>query len=461
MNKKVWHCLLCFLLFASVGLAANKKFTLVIDPGHGGRDHGAAGVYSKEKDLVLKFALAFGQMVERNCPDVKVIYTRKTDVFIPLARRAEIANKNHADLFISIHINALSGGRRVRGLQTYTLGRGQNTGQKGIMENLEVAKRENSVIFLEKDYKQKYQGFDPSSPESNIMFEFIQDKNMQQSVELARYMQHHIRAATGLNDMGAHQNNLAVLRLSSMPGCLLELGFISTPEEEDFMNAAGAADMYARGIFNAFVQYKNKYHQGLVVPYKAPAAPKPQMPEIVPQDYKEQSKKAESSKNVKTRGVSLPPNVPQPKVAETSSTNQQTPQMTANQSASQATPAMPQPTEAAPNAKNTVRTSAEAPTSPVANAAQEVPVFKIQILTTSRKLALTDAALKGLKGCEWYEAGGDMKYTYGSSADYNEIRRLRKEIIDRFPDAFIIAFKNGQRMDVNEAIRTFLQNKKK
>lgn len=461
MNKKVWHCLLCFLLFASVGLAANKKFTLVIDPGHGGRDHGAAGVYSKEKDLVLKFALAFGRMVERNCPDVRVIYTRKTDVFIPLARRAEIANKNHADLFISVHINALSGGRRVRGLQTYTLGRGQNTGQKGIMENLEVAKRENSVIFLEKDYKQKYQGFDPSSPESNIMFEFIQDKNMQQSVELARYMQNHIRATTGLNDMGAHQNNLAVLRLSSMPGCLLELGFISTPEEEDFMNAAGAADMYARGIFNAFVQYKNKYHQGLVVPYKASAASKPQVPEIVPQDYKEQSKKAESSKNVKTREVSLAPNVPQPKVAETSSTNQQTPQMTANQSGVQATTAMPQPTEAAPNAKNTVRTSAEAPTSPVANATQEVPVFKIQILTTSRKLALTDAALKGLKGCEWYEAGGDMKYTYGSSADYNEIRRLRKEIIDRFPDAFIIAFKNGQRMDVNEAIRTFLQNKKK
>lgn len=453
--------MLCFLLFASVGLAANKKFTLVIDPGHGGRDHGAAGVYSKEKDLVLKFALAFGQMVERNCPDVKVIYTRKTDVFIPLARRAEIANKNRADLFISVHINALSGGRRVRGLQTYTLGRGQNTGQKGILENLEVAKRENSVIFLEKDYKQKYQGFDPSSPESNIMFEFIQDKNMQQSVELARYMQHHIRAATGLNDMGAHQNNLAVLRLSSMPGCLLELGFISTPEEENFMNAAGAADMYARGIFNAFVQYKNKYHQGLVVPYKAPAAPKPQVPEIVPQDYKEQSKKAESSKNVKTREASLASNGSQPKVPETSTINQQTLQMVANQPGVQAAAATPQPAEAAPNARNEAGTPVQTPTPPTSNADQGVPVFKIQILTTHRKLALTDAALKGLKGCEWYEAGGDLKYTYGSSADYNEIRRLRKEIIDRFPDAFIIAFKNGQRMDVNEAIRMFLQNKKK
>lgn len=461
MNKKVWHCLLCFLLFASVGLAANKKFTLVIDPGHGGRDHGAAGVYSKEKDLVLKFALAFGQMVERNCPDVRVIYTRKTDVFIPLARRAEIANKNRADLFISVHINALSGGRKVRGLQTYTLGRGQNTGQKGIMENLEVAKRENSVIFLEKDYKQKYQGFDPSSPESNIMFEFIQDKNMQQSVELARYMQNHIRAATGLNDMGAHQNNLAVLRLSSMPGCLLELGFISTPEEEDFMNAAGAADMYARGIFNAFVQYKNKYHQGLVVPYKVPAVPKPQVPEIVPEVYKEQSQKAESSKNVKTKEASLTPNVPQPKVTEATSTNQQAPQIAANEPVVRATTAMPQQAEAASNARNEAGSPVQTPTLPAANAAQDVPVFKIQILTTHRKLASTDAALKGLKGCEWYEAGGDLKYTYGSSADYNEIRRLRREIIDRFPDAFIIAFKNGQRMDVNEAIRTFLQNKKK
>lgn len=461
MNKKVWHCLLCFLLFASVGLAANKKFTLVIDPGHGGRDHGAAGVYSKEKDLVLKFALAFGQMVERNCPDVRVIYTRKTDVFIPLARRAEIANKNRADLFISVHINALSGGRRVRGLQTYTLGRGQNTGQKGIMENLEVAKRENSVIFLEKDYKQKYQGFDPSSPESNIMFEFIQDKNMQQSVELARYMQNHIRATTGLNDMGAHQNNLAVLRLSSMPGCLLELGFISTPEEEDFMNAAGAADMYARGIFNAFVQYKNKYHQGLVVPYKAPAVQKPQVPEIVPEVYKKQNQQANLSNNVSKKEASLAANVPQPKVTEATSINQQAPQIAANEPVVRATPAMPQLAEAASNAINEAGTPVQTPTLPAANAVQEVPVFKIQILTTHRKLASTDAALKGLKGCEWYEAGGDVKYTYGSSADYNEIRRLRKEIIDRFPDAFIIAFKNGQRMDVNEAIRTFLQNKKK
>ena len=130
MNKKIQFCLFTMMMFAVSCMAASKKFTLVIDPGHGGKDHGAIGVYSREKDLTLKFGLAFGQLVEQRCPDVKVIYTRKTDVFIPLVTRAEIANKNHADLFISVHINALAGGRKVRGVQTYTLGQGQNTGRK-------------------------------------------------------------------------------------------------------------------------------------------------------------------------------------------------------------------------------------------------------------------------------------------------------------------------------------------
>ena len=168
-------------------MAAKKNFTLVIDAGHGGRDAGAIGQAKvKEKDLTLRYALAFGRMVEQNCPDVKVIYTRKTDTFVELYRRAEIANKNKADLFISIHINSLPRGKRAYGFQTYTLGKSKRTGKKtGVLENLEVAKRENAVILLEKDYKQTYQGYDPNSPESNIMFEFIQDKNMENTVELA------------------------------------------------------------------------------------------------------------------------------------------------------------------------------------------------------------------------------------------------------------------------------------
>lgn len=438
MNKKSLFCLFTMMMFAVSCMAASKKFTLVIDPGHGGKDHGAIGVYSREKDLTLKFGLAFGKLVEQRCPDVKVIYTRKTDVFIPLVTRAEIANKNHADLFISVHINALAGGRKVRGVQTYTLGQGQNTGRKGIIKNLEVAKRENSVILLEENYQQTYQGFDPTSPESNIMFEFIQDVNMQKSVELAKYMQQHICAATGLKDMGAHQNNLAVLRLSSMPGCLLELGFISTPEEELFMNAPQAADMYARGIFNAFAQYKNRYHEGLTVPYKAPKKVTPTVPEIVPQVYKQK----EETKTKKTKRKREPTSVlskkEEKKVEETTTTDSR-----------------PVTETSKPEVIAETRDDIPAPVNP------DVPIFKVQILSSSRKIALNDEALKGLKGCEWYQEGTLWKYTYGSSTNYNEIRKLQKELTNRFPDAFIIAFKGGQRTNVNEAIQTFLQLKKK
>lgn len=425
MNKKVLFCLFALsMMFVTIGTAANKRFTLVIDAGHGGKDHGAPGAYSKEKDLTLKFALAFGRMVERNCPDVKVVYVRKTDIFIPLAERAGIANRNKADLFISIHINAVEGPRKVRGFQTYTLGRGGNSGRRGIVENLEVAKRENAVILLEKDYKQTYQGFDPNSPESNIMFEFIQDKNMERSVELAKMMQHHVCAATGRQDMGAHQDNLAVLRLSSMPGCLLELGFISTPDEEDFMNAAGAPEMYARGIFNAFAQYKNKYFQGLVVPYKAAETVETQLPEIVPESYQK------------------PADQP---VVQPEAKNDSAPSTAETQPAETTKPTIPE-----------VRQPVSTPESVVS-----APVFKVQILSCSTRLNPEDARFKGISGCESYEENGIIKYTYGSSADYNEMRRIRREILGKFPDAFIIAFQDNRKVDVQQAIRQFLQTKKK
>ena len=152
---------LCLTLgWALLLQAANDRFTLVIDPGHGGNDAGALGNFSKEKNINLKVALAFGRLVERNCPDVKVVYTRKTDVFVPLHERAHIANRNKADLFVSIHTNALPKGKRSRGLETYTLG------MHRVDDNFDVAKRENSVILIEKDYQQHYEGFDPRSSES-------------------------------------------------------------------------------------------------------------------------------------------------------------------------------------------------------------------------------------------------------------------------------------------------------
>ena len=261
--------LLILAIFLPLSAMEAKKFVLVIDAGHGGKDAGCVGKISKaeEKNLALKYALAFGKSVERNCPDVKVVYTRTTDRFLELWQRAEIANKNKADLFLSFHINSVANGKSVRGYQTYTLGQSKTTGSKaGIKQNLEVAKRENAVISMEKDYKQHYQGFDPNSPESNILFEFIQDANMERSVELSKLMQRHVCAATGRADKGAHQNNLAVLRLTSMPGCLLELGFISNPDEERFLNAESSVALYTRGILKAFIAYKNKYFDGLNVP---------------------------------------------------------------------------------------------------------------------------------------------------------------------------------------------------
>ena len=420
MCKKIVLFLITFFCFAAIATAANHNFTLVIDAGHGGGDTGAVGGAGvREKDLTLKFSLAFGRLVEQNCPDVKVIYTRKTDKFVELYKRAEIANKNKADLFISIHINALPKGHTARGFQTYTLGKSRRTGKKnGVMENLEVAKRENEVIYLEKDYQQTYHGYDPNSPESDILFEFIQDKNMENSIELAKYMQKYVCQATRRQDMGAHQDNLAVLRLTSMPGCLIELGFISTRDEEQYMNTSLATEQYARGIFNAFVAYKKRFSGGITVPYMAePKAepkrdPKPEVkPEskpredVIVQEEVAPQEEMKAQEEVKVDSVVKPAPLPEVKQVESG------------------------------------------------------PVFKVQILTSPKALKTNDSRFKGVTGISSYRESGMIKYTVGSSEDYNEINQLRKKLLDKFPEAFLIAFKDGKRVNVQEAIKEFKSKK--
>lgn len=395
--------------------AANRKFTLCIDAGHGGKDTGAPGSISVEKNINLNVALAFGRYVERNCPDVSVVYTRRTDVFVPLYERAEIANRRKADLFISVHTNALRGNHTMRGFETYTLGDGTSHAKE---TNLEVAKRENSVILLEKDYQQHYVGFDPNSPESNIMFEFIQDKNLTRSIEFAKMIQTQVCRAANRPNKGVHQQNLAVLRLTSMPACLIELGYISTPSEERLLNSKDQVDNIVRGLYNAFVQYKNKYDTGMTIPYKPISDPAPE-----PQPDKRIDKAADTGNN---KAADAP--------AETRSTDNNPVQASAKQ----------QPPKA--------------PTGKVDNAR---PVFKVQILVSQRRLKPSDHNFKGLEGCDSYEEAGMQKYTYGASNNYNEIYRLRKEILDKFPGAFIIAFKNGEKMDVNQGIREFKQNRNK
>ena len=406
MYKRLLTILCILFALAQSADGATKRFTLVIDAGHGGHDTGACGKISKEKTLTLRYALAFGRIIEQNCPDVKVVYTRKTDRFLELWQRAEIANKNKADLFISVHINSLPKGHIVRGYQTYTLGAGRVSGStKGIIENLDVAKRENAVILYEKDYQQHYAGFDPNSPESNILFELMQDKNMENSISLAKYMQKYICAATGRADKGVHQDNLAVLRLSSMPACLLELGFISTSDEEQYLNTDKAVSNFARGFYNAFVAYKNKVAPDVKVPYK----PMPDIP-------------AETT----------PSSTTQPEQPKTSKKTE-------------------------PEKPDTARNAVQ-PSEPEQGAAS-VPVFKVQVLAGASKLKAGSPQLKGLTNAEYYEEKGIYKYTVGASTDYQEIYRLRKELLDRFPQAFIIAFKDGVKVDVNEAIREYKAKK--
>ena len=430
MCKKSLFCTILLLVFAVVVNAANKSFTLVIDAGHGGRDDGACGAISKEKDLTLKYALAFGKLVERECPDVRVIYTRKTDVFVELKERAAIANRAKADLFMSIHINAMPGRKIARGFQTYTLGKGSSG--NGISTNLEVAKRENSVILLEDNYKQSYQGFDPDSPESNIMFEFVQDRNMEQSVNLAKLLQRNVCAVTGRIDGGAHQANLAVLRLSSMPGCLIELGFISTADEERFLNNPESVALYSRGIMNAFNAYRGRYDKIVNVPYRTPD----QVLEDTPAPRtKMRGKSKDDEEKVVLHKQDSASKVQNVAVREKNNDNNKV---------------KPQVVKAEPKVVKV---------EPKAAVAADKPVFKVQILVSSRKLKNGDPHLKGLTDYDFYQEAGYCKYTVGESANYNEIYRLRKQILDKFPEAFIIAFKNGAKMNVNEAIREFKNNR--
>ena len=230
--------------------ASETTFTLVLDAGHGGKDPGALGRgKGREKNINLAVALAVGRLVEKNMKGVKVVYTRQKDVFVGLDERAAIANRAKADLFVSIHTNALSSRKQLTGSETYTLG------MHRAADNLAVAQRENSVISLEKDYQTRYEGFDPKSSESYIIFEFLQDKNMEKSVRLAQLVQKQFKAA-GRPDKGVHQAGFLVLRATSMPSCLIELGYITTGSEEKYLTSDRGVNQLAEAIYKAIKKYK-------------------------------------------------------------------------------------------------------------------------------------------------------------------------------------------------------------
>ena len=441
MFKKISLLLVFLVLSVSLSWAAGGRFTLVIDPGHGGHDAGAIGAISKEKDINLNIALAFGRYVERNLPDVNVIYTRKTDVFIPLHQRADIANKAKADLFISVHTNSVASGRYVKGFQVYTLG------MHRAKANLDVAMRENSVISMEKGYQQTYQGFDPNSSESYIMFEFMQNANMERSVELARMIQNSVCSSAGRIDKGVHQAGFLVLRESYMPSCLIELGFITAADEEEYLNSPAGIDAMAKGIYNAFVQYKNAYDTRIVVPYRPVENKRIVIDRVVP-----------TAPTTKPRPVAP---IERSRSAAPVQRSRSTVPVEQPRSSTPAPPARPmnKVQEAKKRISDAIRELLPCNDSE-AGTAKSVPVFKVQVLASNRQLRLGSELFRGHTDIDCVQEGNFYKYFIGSSTNYNDISRLRGKLLKDFPQAFIIAYKNGSRMDVNQAIAEFLKNKK-
>ena len=361
-------------LFCSLpasAITADGKFIVVLDAGHGGKDPGTIGSSprNREKDIAYNITMEVGRLLKNNHPEIKLVYTRSTDVFIELGRRAEIANKAKADLFVSIHVNALpkNAGHYAYGVQSYTLS------LKSVGTNLEVEKRENSVIALEGDAAKKYNY--GSSTEANIMYELMQDHDMKESVVFAKMAQDEMVHTGGRKDMGVRQANLAVLRLTYMPSVLLEVGFISTPEEERFLMTRDGQNLMAKSIYNAIAKYA-------------------------------------AQKTGKEAKLEKP--TPAPVQNTTTPT---TPAQTSEVSKQESTPAA---------------VSADKPSGPRT-------VYKVQVLSGSVKLKSNDKQFKGLK-CEIHQKDGRYTYTYGSATTLEEAKELRKSILDKFPQAFIVTF---------------------
>lgn len=354
------NLLAAFFLIMPGLQAKEKTFTIVIDPGHGGKDPGAIGYSVKEKTINLAVALAFGEMIEKKHPDTRVVYTRKTDRFIELDERANIANRNKADLFVSIHTNAVKRGSSVKGTETFTLGLARTD------ENLEVAMRENSAILLEDNYLQRYEGFDPTSTESYIIFEFMQNKHMEQSIGFASSIQKEfVKEKRG--NRGVKQGGLLVLRKTSMPAVLVELGFISNRDEERFMASASGQRVLARALYNAFDKFKKEY---------------------------ERKKGALNGANGNSTVVAASSSAVHTAVSKKSAV-----------------------------------------------------VYKIQILTSGKKLPANSKEFKGYKHVDSFKEKGLYKYTYGETSDLNEIRALRRKVAKDFKDAFIIKFVDGKKVN--------------
>ena len=388
MNKVL--SLLILLFIANVTYAIDSRFVVVIDAGHGGKDTGATRGGYKEKDINLGVVLALGQLIERNHKDVKVVYTRKSDVFVDLDKRADIANKAKANLFISVHTNSTAAkSTSVSGADTYILGLARSE------ENLQVAKRENSVILLEDNYKTKYEGFDPNSPESYIIFEFMTNTFMEQSLQFASFVQSDFRNVAKRVDRGVRQAGFLVLRKTSAPSVLIELGFINNQSEAQFLSTKSGQQSMARAIYSGFRKYKRDFDkkQGKLVVEST------EVEDISFDDVGEETIAVKNDQNEDR--------ISQVSVSEKVRNN---------------TPSSNKKIE-----KDQIE-------------------YRVQFLVSPRKLSGNSPALKGLSPVSFYKDGSVYRYTYGSTTNLNEITKIQNQVRLKFKDDFVIRMKNGKRI---------------
>ena len=374
-----------------------KIKTVVLDAGHGGKDTGAISKNGaiKEKDITLSVALKLGKMINSNYPDVKVVYTRKRDEYIELSKRAEIANRNKADLFISIHVNSQKG-TTATGTETFVMGTHKSS------SNFEICKLENSVIVLEEDYQSKYEGFDPNSPESYIIFSLLQNTHLEQSLKFAALIQDNFKLGPIKVNRGVKQGGLLVLWKTTMPAVLTEIGFISNPAESNQLRRDAVQSQIAARIFNAFAKYKTDYEGG---------APKLIPDNEMPSQSAEQQEAAVESAEQQEATVASAERQ-EATVAETAVLNEQ-PEAKGQPDAKRQ-----------PEAKGQPEASGKA--------------YRIQILSVTKVLPAGAPDLKGRRDAYYIYANKAYKYCIGEYATREEAAADLPKIRKQFSGAFII-----------------------
>ena len=367
-------------------LREKKVRTVVIDPGHGGHDSGCHGSSAYEKHVALSVSLKLGKLIEKYFPDVKVIYTRKTDVFVELFRRAQIANENNADLFICIHCN--SGPKAAFGAETFVMGLHKSD------DNLNVARRENAVILQEDNYEKRYDGFDPNSPEAHIIFSLYQNAYLYQSLFFAEKLQHEFKHNAKRHNRGVKQAGFLVLYRTTMPSVLIETGFLTNAEEEKYLKSAEGQNKMAHSILRAFQQYKSWVD--------------------------------DSNDNRNLEGESIENNDKDEVMPEKKGAENHTSQI-------EKTEEKVEPKTDLDESSNKV-------------------IYRVQIHNSPTKISLKSSVFKGRDDVWEYRQNNSWKYTAGKFDKLEDATKLQAEMKKAgFADAFVVAFKNNQRITLQEA----------